>query len=164
VPARAERNQIRRNGVVERQNKVELDRALELAVISSWADLVNPGESCLVHVEYKDISDIPLDSLEVWTIRNRGYGTLVCLCSISPSSSTLVSSAIPSVQFANSCHSQTLASNLSFIMRNQGEFTRPTGRSVHGLVQIDSPSDEEQSAAAAWSEAVRTEFTETVWN
>ena len=49
-------------------------------------------------------------------------------------------------------------------MRNQGQFTRPADRSIHGLVQIDCPSEEDQSDAATWSRAVVAEFAETVWN
>lgn len=139
---------------------MELDRALELAVVSSWADLVKPGESCSVHVEYKNILDLPLNSLEVWTIRNRVYGTLVCHYSGAPSNS----SAVPDVCFANSYYSKTLANNLDFIIRNQGRFTRPPDRSIHGLVQIDCPSEEDRSDAASWSQAVLTESAETVWN
>src|SRR5690348_18401432 len=85
---------------------MELDRALELAVVSSWEDLVKPGETCSVHVEYKKVPSLPLDSLEVWTVRNRGYGTLVCRCSsITPSSCVSVSCE-GSVHFANSYYSQ----------------------------------------------------------
>ncbi len=50
---------------------MELDRALELAVVSSWEDLVKPGETCSVHVEYKNTSDLPLNSLEVILLRHR---------------------------------------------------------------------------------------------
>lgn len=51
---------------------MELDRALELAVMSSWEELVNPGEACRIHVEYRNISELPLNSTEVWMIKNRG--------------------------------------------------------------------------------------------
>jgi len=143
---------------------MELDRALELAVVSSWADLVKPAESCSVHVEYKNVSDLPLDSLEVWAISNRGYGTLVCRYSSAPSNSALRSSAVPKIRFANSYQSKTLVNILDFIMRHQGQFARPVDHSVHGLVQIDRPSDQDRSDAAGWSQAVLTESAETVWN
>src|SRR5690348_17797476 len=110
---------------------MELDRALELAVVSSWEDLVKPGETCSVHVEYKKVPSLPLDSLEVWTIRNRGYGTLVCRYYGTLSSSVSASSQ-GSVHFANSYYSKILANNLSFIMENQCQFTRPADRSIHG--------------------------------
>ena len=37
---------------------VELDRALELAVVASWEDMVKPGETCSVHVEYERQLDL----------------------------------------------------------------------------------------------------------
>lgn len=143
---------------------MELDRALELAVVSSWADLVKPGESCSMHVEYKNVSDLPLDSLEVWAISSRGYGTLVCRYSGAPSDSAPRSSTVPKVRFANSYQSKTLVNTLDFIMRNQGQFARPLDHSIHGLVQIDSPSDQDRSDAASWSQAVLAESAKTLWN
>jgi hypothetical protein len=143
---------------------MELDRALELAVVSSWTDLVKSGEPSSVHVEYDNVSDVPLKSLAVWTIKNRGYGTLVCRYSVPPSNSPSPLSEGPPIHFANSYHSKRLAESLNFIMRNQGRFTRPPDRSIHGLVQIDCPSDEDRSDAATWSQAVLPESAETIWN
>jgi hypothetical protein len=143
---------------------MELDRALELAVVSSWTDLVKSGERCSVHVEYDNVSDVPLKSLAVWTIKNRGYGTLVCRYSVPPSNSPSPLSGGPPIHFANSYHSKRLAESLNFIMRNQGRFTRPLDRSIHGLVQINCPSDEDRSDAATWRQAVLPESAETIWN
>jgi hypothetical protein len=143
---------------------MELDRALELAVASSWEDLVKPGERCSVHIEYKNSVDTPISSVEVWTIRNRGYGTLVCRYFVARADGSSLSSERPGVHFANSYGSKALADGLGFIMRNQGRFTRLPDRSVHGLVQIDCPSEEDRSDAATWSQAVHTELSETVWN
>ena len=143
---------------------MELDRALELAVVASWEDVVKRGDPCSVHVEYEKQSDSPLASLSVWTIRNRGYGTLICRYSVAPLDSASFGSEVSKVRFANSYQSEILAECLDFIMRNQGQFTRPADRSIHGLVQIDCPSEEDRSDAASWSQAVRTEFAETVWN
>lgn len=56
---------------------MELDRALELAVESSWQELVNPDELCSIHIQYENIAELALSSLEVWMIKNRGYGKLV---------------------------------------------------------------------------------------
>jgi hypothetical protein len=138
---------------------MELDRALELAVVSSWGDLVKPGETCSVHVEYKNISHLPLNSLEVWTIRNRGYGTLVCDYSVAPSDSASRSSEVSGVHFSNSYRSKTLADDLDFIMRNQREFTRSADHSIHGLVQISCPTEEDRNDAATWNRAVRDRTT-----
>lgn len=143
---------------------MELDRALELAVVASWEDVVKPGDPCSVHVEYEKQPDSPLSSLSVWTIRNRGYGTLVCRYSVAPPDSASSASEVSRVRFANSYQSAILTDCLDFIMRNQGQFTRPADRSIHGLVQIDCPSEEDRSDAATWSQAAVAEFAETVWN
>lgn len=136
---------------------MELDRALELAVVSSWEELVSPGESCSVHVEYKNIAELPLSSLEVWMIKNRGYGKLVCSYSVSQSDSSTASPEPVGIHFENPYRSKTLVGNLDFIMRNQRQFNRPPDRSVHGLVQIDRPSEAEAKSAAIWSRNIRTD-------
>jgi hypothetical protein len=139
---------------------MELDRAFELAVVSSWGDLVKPGEICSVRVEYKKVSDFRLDSVEVWTVRNRGYGTLVCRYSVAPSNSASLSAEVPRVHFANSYYSTTLIEDLDFIMRNQGHFTRPADRSINGSIQIARPSEVDRNDAATWSRTVRQDLHE----
>jgi hypothetical protein len=138
---------------------MELDRALELAVVSSWGDLAKGGDPCSVRVEYRKVPNLPLDSLEVWTVRNRGYGTLVCRYSVAPSNSPSLSSEVPRVHFANFYHSKVLSKHLQFIMRNQERFTRPADRSIHGWVRIDCPSEADRKNAAVWSRAARTDST-----
>lgn len=129
---------------------MELDRALELAVISSWEEIVAPDEACAIHVVYEKLPDLAVNSLEVWKVKNRGYEGLVCGYSISRSDSGSERSA-PRLHFSNSYRSHTLANNLDFIMRNQCQFSRPADRSIHGLVQIDPPSDEDRKIANNWS-------------
>lgn len=143
---------------------MDLDQALELAVVSSWEDLAKAGDTCSVHVEYENVSHLPLRSLEVWTIRGHGYGTLVCRYSPAANLPNPRPSEDPALRFANSYHSEVLADGLNFIFRNQDRFTRPSGRSVHGLVQVDCPTAKERSEAKTWSQSVRTEFAQTVWN
>ncbi len=135
---------------------MELDRALELAVVSSWEKLVAPNESCSIHVVYENVPDLAMNSVEVWKVKNRGYEGLVCRYSIPRSDSS-----IPRLNFANSYHSKTLADNLDFIMRNQCQFSRPTDHSIHGLVQIDCPTEEHRKSAIAWSCSVHRDFADT---
>jgi hypothetical protein len=139
---------------------MEIDRALELAVVSSWDDLVNLGESCSIHVEYGNVFELPLDSVEVWKIANRGDGTLVCSYSMSRSDSLPVGLETPEMHFTNNYLSTILADNLDFIMRNQHLFSRPRDHSIHGLVQIDLPSEQERKSAAIWSRGIRSDSTE----
>jgi hypothetical protein len=134
---------------------MELGQAIEFAVVSSWDELVKPGERGSIHVEYKNIADLPLSSVEVWMIKNRGYGTLVCEYSVSPAGSPASSSQAFGMHFANLHSSKTLARSLDFIIRNQGQFSRSIGGSIHGLVQIDCPGESQRRDAAAWSGAIR---------
>ena len=141
---------------------MDLDRALELAVVSSWDDLVNRGESCSIHVEYRNTSELPLNSVEVWKIKNRGNGTLVCRYIISRSDSSPAPPESLEMRFANNYRSTILADNLDFIMRNQQQFRRHPDRSIHGLVQIDLPSEEERKSAAIWSRSIHTDAIEAL--
>ena len=135
--------------MVERLGKMERDRAFELAVVLSWDELVDSGESASMHVKYENVPELPLNSVEVWMIKNRGYGFLVCRRSAAPSNSLAPRLEALATHFANSYRSNTLAANLDFIMRSQRQFSRPMNRSIHGFVRIDRPSnDEEQSAIA----------------
>jgi hypothetical protein len=138
---------------------VELDRALELAVESSWKELVNPDEPCSIHIEYKNIAELALSSLEVWMIKNRGYGTLLCNYSVSRSSAASLEPL--GIHFEKPFRSETMARNLDFIMRNQRRFSRPPDRSVHGLVQINRPSEAEAKNAAIWSRNIGTDASDT---
>jgi hypothetical protein len=83
------------------------------------------------------------------------------------------SAAIPSrdlsplaarLHFATSYRSQILADNLDFIMRNQCRFSRPADHSIHGLVQVDVPGDEDRKIATAWSCSARGSVADTSVN
>src|SRR5689334_7170963 len=129
---------------------MELDRALELAVMSSWDELVNPGEPSSVHVEYKNVSGLPLSVVEVWIIRKRGYGTLAFRYVAARTASSTAHLEAATMSFANSYHSDILADNLDFIMRNQSYFERPIDHSVRGFVRIETPGEEDKKNAAVW--------------
>lgn len=138
---------------------MELDRALELAVESSWQELVNPDELCSIHIQYENIAELALSSLEVWMIKNRGYGKLVCSYSLLRSDSPGASLEPVGIHFENPYRSKTLTTNLDFIMRNQRQFSRPPDRSVHGLVQVKHPSKAEMENATIWSRSISTDST-----
>lgn len=139
---------------------MELNRALELAVISAWDELVRaeelPSELCAVHVEYKNACGRPLTSVEVWTISDRGYGTLAFRHASPQSDSSTSRLKDPTMRFGNSYRSVTLASNFDFIMRNQGKFTRPRDKSIYGAVQIESPNEGDRKTAAEWKQSITT--------
>jgi len=136
---------------------MELDQALEFAVASSWNELVKPGESCSVHVEYVNEPKAPLKGLEIWMIKNRGYGLLMGTYSVAGASAAPRAGLQP-MHFAGSYVSKTLADNLDFIMSHQDQFSRAPSSSVHGLVQISPPTEDEKKSAAAWSSGIHTDI------
>jgi hypothetical protein len=132
---------------------IDFEKALELAVILSWEELVKPEDHSSIHVEYANVDGIPIASLQIWAMYKR-YENLVCDYSVVPSSGSQLQRA----RFANAYASQSLAEALDFIMQNQSQFSRPTGRGVNGLVQVAAPTKEDRASAADWWHAMMTEF------
>ena len=101
-------------------SRVELDKAFKYAVILAWEDLMKPIEPRAIRVEYLSEPGSPLDHLSLWSVRAGGYQDLVCDFQ-SPASLAYPSGAC----FGNRHSSDQLAASLGFIMKNQGQFTRP---------------------------------------
>jgi hypothetical protein len=129
---------------------MELDKALQFAVIVAWEDLTKSNEARSVRVEYQGKPGTALDNVSVWSSKVWGYHDLVC-------DWTSASSAHPSgVCFKNGHGSDKLADSLSFIMKNQDQFTRPADAGRNGLVLIDPPGVDERQEAATWMNQVRS--------
>ena len=129
---------------------VELDRAFHYAVTLAWEDLMKPTEPRAIRVEYFSEPGSPLDHLSVWSVRAGGYQDLVCDFQSS------ASLAHPSgACFGNRYSSDQLAASLGFIMKNQGQFTRPADAGRHGLVLIHAPDADDRKEAATWMKAAR---------
>src|SRR5512143_2786929 len=98
---------------------MELDKALEYALILAWDDLVKVANPSSARVEYQCEPGTPLDYLSVWSVRAGGVQDLVC------DYWAWASSAYPSgVSFRNKFLSDQLSQALGFIMLNQDQFTR----------------------------------------
>jgi hypothetical protein len=129
---------------------VELDKAFHYAVTLAWDDLMTPIEPRAIRVEYLCEPGSPLDHLSVWSVRAGGYQDLVCDFRAS------ASLADPSgACFGNRHSSDKLAASLGFIMKNQGQFTRPADAGRHGLVLIHAPDADDRGEAAGWMKAAR---------
>jgi len=130
---------------------MEFEKAIALAVVSSWDDLVKTNdELCTVRIEYRDISGASLEWLKVWIVRQSGHWVLVCNYSTKASRS----SQDLRFRFANSYQSATLTQNLDFIMQNQLRFTRrAAGSSMKGMVEVASPNQEDRTNAGTWRKA-----------
>ena len=57
---------------------MELDKALQLAVIVAWEDLTKSNEARSVRVEYQGKPGTALDNMSVWSSKVWGYHDLVC--------------------------------------------------------------------------------------
>jgi hypothetical protein len=124
---------------------MELDKVLQLAVISAWKDLIKVGNPCSIRVEYRCEPGTPLDSVRVWVARAGGCQDLLC------DYWTWASAVHPlGVRFRNGHSSDNLALTLGFIMRNQDQFTRPADACRDGLVLIYPPTEDERLEASRW--------------
>ena len=129
---------------------MELDKALQFAVIAAWEDLTKADQSRPVRVEYQGKPGTSLDNVSVWSAKAWGYHDLLC------DYWTSASSAHPGgACFKNGHRSDKLAESLDFIMRNQNLFTRPADDVRNGLVLIDPPTVDERQQAATWMNQVR---------
>lgn len=131
-------------------SRLDLDKAFHYAVTLAWEDLKKSVEPLSLRVEYLCEPETVLDHISVWSARARGYQDLVC------DYWTRVSLAHPiSMHFENGYSSDQLALTFEFIMKNQGQFTRPADAGRHGLVQIHTPDADDRTEAATWMKAVR---------
>jgi len=135
-----------------RSKNMELDKALQFAVILAWGDLTKAAELSSVRVEYVCETGTSLDHVSVWSVRSWGYYKLVCDYWTSTSSAHPVG-----VRFVNGHYSGKLAEALEFIMHNQDQFTRPLDSCRHGLVLISPPTGDERTEAANWMRGVQSE-------
>ena len=125
--------------------QLELDKALRYAVILAWGDLMKPTEPRSVRVEYLFEPGTALDHLSVWSVGAGGYQDLVC------DYRTWASLAHPcGARFGNRHYSDKLAETLAFVMKHQGQFTRPADAGRDGLVQIHPPGADDRTEAATW--------------
>jgi hypothetical protein len=125
--------------------EMDLDKAFRQAVTLAWEDLMTPTEPRSVRVEYLCDPGQPLDNLSVWSVRAGGYQDLVC------DYWTRTSANHPSgATFGDRHRSDKLGQALDFVMKNQGQFTRPPDACRNGLVQVYPPSGDERAEAATW--------------
>ena len=128
---------------------MELDKALEFAVILAWEDLMKVTNPCSARVEYRCEPGTSLDYLGIWSVNAEGEQNMVC------DYWTWTSSAHPSgVRFSNRFHSEQLGQTLDFILMNQDQFTRRADACRDGLALIYPPTGDERTEAATWMRGV----------
>ena len=123
---------------------MQLDKALEFAVMQFWEDLGRDLKPSLIRVEYQGEPGAQLDSLRIWSDRGGGYLHLVC------DYWTRTSPSHPSgVHFTKGCHSDGLGQAVDFIMKNQDQFTRPADACRDGVILIYPPTGDQQAEDAS---------------
>lgn len=133
---------------------MELDKALQLAVIAAWEDLTKVYDSTFVRIEYVCKRGGALDHLSVWSVRGKGYLSLVCDYWAGNSEAHR-----SGTRFSNGYSSVRLARNLDFIMKNQILFTRLADACRHGLVLANSPDAEDRAEASTWMRGMHHDAT-----
>ena len=124
---------------------MELDKALEFAVILAWEDLKKVTAPCSARVEYRSAPGIAVDYLSIWSVNDEGKQNMVC------DYWTWTSSAHPSgTRFNNQFHSHQLGLALDFILMNQGQFTRRADACRDGLALIYPPTGDELTEATTY--------------
>ena len=108
------------------------------------------NESRLIHVDYAFGPRDSIEYLKLWLSTTRGHWHLACEYWMSPS--TFHTGGI---HFENGYKSVDLAHNLELIMQHQDAFSPPPNLGRNGLLQVQTPTEEESEAAAmALSEAL----------
>jgi len=129
---------------------MELDKALQFAVIVAWDDLMKAGEPRRVRVEYQGRPGMSLDHVSIGSAKAWGYHDLLC------DYWTSASSGHPNgACFKKGHSSDKLAAALGVIMKNQDQFRRPLDAGRNGLVLIDPPAPDDREEAVRWINQVR---------
>jgi hypothetical protein len=58
---------------VKSDEKQNLERVLESAIVVSWADLTRDAQTALIQIEYAFAPSDTLDYLKVWSSLSRGH-------------------------------------------------------------------------------------------
>jgi len=124
---------------------VELDKALEFAVVLGWDELKTIADPCSVRVEYRNTVGTAVDYLSIWSVNAKYEQHMVCDCW------TWTSSAHPSgIRFTGKFQPPKLGMALDFILMNQDQFTRPAGACPEGLALVYPPNADELTEATTW--------------
>jgi hypothetical protein len=128
---------------------MELDKALEFAVILAWEDLMKVTNPNSARVEYRSAPGTAVDYLSIWSVDAECKQNMVC------DYWTWTSSAHPSgICFNNKFQSHPLGLALDFILMNQDQFTRPADACPEGLALVYPPTGDERTEAATWMSGV----------
>jgi hypothetical protein len=121
----------------------ELARVLHSAVILSWDDLMPPGATGSIHVEYGTGVSGAIDFLKVFSSTTWGYWKLACEYWVSSSWGHT-----PGMSFGDFPCPRKFAQTVQKLMQHAGEFTPPCEPSCNGVIQVTPPSEAERKDAS----------------
>jgi hypothetical protein len=128
---------------------MELDNALEFAVVLGWNDLKKVADPSSARVEYRSAVGTAVDYLSIWSVDGEAKQNMVC------DYWTWTSSAHPSgIRFNGKFQSAPLGLALDFILMNQDQFTRPADAFPEGLALVFPPTADELTKASTWMSGV----------
>lgn len=116
-----------------------LNQVLESTVVLNWKDLTK-NTKALTHVEYHIGMERSIDYLRVWSSTARGYWSLVCHCTVSLDSTSVL-------KFGDGYQSPGLGASLQAIMNDQSRYPHVYSANTDHLVQVGPPNLEDTAAA-----------------
>jgi len=122
--------------------KIQMDRILTSAVVTSWRDLAHGPQKGLIHIEYAPGKS--LEYLKIWQLTGKGEWSLVCEYWM-PNGTT--AAARDGITFSNGYHSAGLTERLEVIMQHQDSFAASLVARGAGLIQVEPPTEQESVAA-----------------
>ena len=125
----------------EKQN---LELVLKSAVVASWADLMRGAQTGLIHMEYGFAVTGTLDYVQVWSSITRGHWLLACNYWMSAATTHPAG-----IHFENGYQSEGLGHIMDAVMQHQTAFLLPEDLGRKGLIQIQTPTQEDGVAASA---------------
>ena len=120
-----------------------LEQAIESAIVACWTDLMRGAQSGLIHVEYGFAPTGTLDHLKVLSSITRGHWLVACEYWMSANTFHTIG-----IRFENGYESEELARILEFVMQHQNSFLLPPNLGRQGLLQVSTPSEQEEAVAA----------------
>ena len=131
--------------MLAQENKGQIERVLQSAVVLSWKELLPGPRTGVVQVEYGTAPEPSLQYMKVWLSTLRGGWDLVCEYWMAAGTNRTPAIGLT---FSNGYYSEHLARTLEDVLRrHDGVPNRLAGETAVNLIVINSPTEEESRSA-----------------